>query len=87
MLHEHQKLIPEARQLQERALKITKATEQLVSSGCFAGEQATAQAYTVLAATADFSSDLEYRENLLARTIAFFREAQAVSTHRLCVYY
>lgn len=80
LLHEHKKLIPEARQLQERALKITKATEQLVSSGCFAGEQATYQAYTVLSATSDYLSDLEQREHLLQRAITFFRNAQTVLT-------
>lgn len=77
-MKEHQKLIPESRQLQERAIKITKATEQLVSSGCFAGEQATAQAYAVLSATSDYLSDLDSREALLTRAIAFFRNAHQV---------
>lgn len=78
LLHEHKKLLPEAKQLQERALKITKATEQLVASGCFAGEQATAQSYVVLSATSDYLTDLQNRESLLERVIAFFRTAQTV---------
>lgn len=77
--HEHKKLLPEAKQLQERALKITKATEQLVASGCFAGEQATEKAYGVLSATSDYLSDLQSRDFLLDRVIAFFRSAQTVT--------
>lgn len=78
LLLEHQKLLPESRQLQERAIKITKATEQLVSSGCFAGEQATAKAYSVLSATSDYLADLDAREQLLTRALAFFRNAHTV---------
>ncbi|KAG5897357.1 hypothetical protein JTB14_030240 [Gonioctena quinquepunctata] len=80
LLHEHKKLLPEAKQLQERALKITKATEQLVAAGCFAGEQATAQSYIVLSATSDYLTDLQNRESLLERVIAFFRSAHTVIT-------
>lgn len=79
MLHEHKKLLPEAKQLQERALKITKATEQLVASGCFAGEQATQQSYAVLAATSDYFTDLQNREVLLDRIVTFFKSAQNVT--------
>lgn len=78
LLHEHRKLLPEARQFQERALKITKATEQLVASGCFAGEQATQQSYIILSATSDYFADLQHRESLLERVIMFFRTAQTV---------
>ncbi|XP_066257893.1 uncharacterized protein [Euwallacea similis] len=80
LLHEHKKLLPEAQQLQERTLKITKATEQLLASGCFAGEQATQKAYIVLSSTSDYLSDLQHRESLLERVILFFRTAQTVLT-------
>lgn len=60
-------------------MKITKATEQLVASGCFAGEQASEQSYAVLSATSDYLTDLQNRESLLERVIAFFRTAQTVS--------
>lgn len=76
--HEHKKLLPEAKQLQEKALKITKATEQLVTSGCFAGEQATEQAYLILSSTSDYLTDLQQRDALLDRVIAFFRTSQKV---------
>lgn len=65
--------------MQEKALKITKATEQLVASGCFAGDEATKQAYNVLSATSEYLSELQNRESLLDRVIAFFKSAQAVS--------
>lgn len=64
--------------MQERALKITKATEQLVASGCFAGEQATQKAYVILSGTSDYLADLQHRESLLERVINFFRTAQTV---------
>lgn len=81
LLHEHRKLLPEAKQFQERALKITKATEQLVASGCFAGEEASEQSYTVLSATSDYLTDLQNRESLLERVIGFFRTAHTVSNN------
>lgn len=75
---ENKKLLPEAQQLQERALKVTKATEQLVASGCFAGEEATKQAYTILSTTSEYLSELQSRDTFLERVIAFFKSAQTV---------
>ena len=65
--------------LQDRALKITKATERLISPGHFASEQATAQAYSVLNLSAEYLDIIEQREALLLRAIAFFRSAHTVS--------
>lgn len=76
---EHRKLLPEAQTLQERALKITKAHEQLVASGCYAGEPATEQAYSVLNSTSEYISDLQLRDSLLDRVIYFFKSAQNVT--------
>ncbi|XP_017775027.1 PREDICTED: titin [Nicrophorus vespilloides] len=75
--HEMRKLLPDAKQLQERALKITKATDKLVQSGCFAGSQAIEQAYVVLSSTSDYLADLQQRDHLFERVIAFFRSAQS----------
>ncbi|PSN37212.1 hypothetical protein C0J52_12781, partial [Blattella germanica] len=75
LLHEHKKLLPEAKELQDRALKITKATERLISSEHFASEQATAKAYCVLNLSAEYLDAIEQREALLTRAIAFFRSA------------
>lgn len=73
-------MLPEASQLQERALKITKATEQLGASGCFAGDQATQKSYVILSSTSDYLADLQQREMLLERVINFFRASHTVST-------
>jgi hypothetical protein len=66
-------------ELQDRALKVTKATEQLVASGHFAAEQATAQAYSVLNLSAEYLDVIEQRDTLLCRAVAFFRSAHTVS--------
>lgn len=81
---EHKKLYPEAQQLQEQALKITKAHEQLVASGCYAGEPAKEQAYNVLKATSDYVNDLQLRDDLLERVIDFFKLAQNVNLILIC---
>ncbi|XP_015607040.1 titin isoform X3 [Cephus cinctus] len=77
LLFELKKLQPEAKEFQDRSIKITKLTEQLVSSGHFAGEQATEQAYAILSSAADYINDLDQYESLLNRAIAFFRLAQS----------
>lgn len=76
--NEHDKLYKEAKDLQDKSLKITKATEQFVSSGCFAGEQATAQAYGVLDLATQYLTDLEAKMELLTSAIDFFKSAQHV---------
>lgn len=73
----------EAKEFQDRSLKITKSTETLVSSKHFAGEQATQQAYAILEAAADYINDLDQYETLLNRAIVFFQSAQSVSTNFL----
>ncbi|XP_031789486.1 uncharacterized protein LOC100679567 isoform X4 [Nasonia vitripennis] len=80
LLFELRKLQVEAKDFQDRALKITKSTEHLVSSGHFAGEQATDQAYAILGAAADYMNDLDQYELMLHRALAFFKSAQSVYT-------
>lgn len=70
-------------EFQDRSIKITKSTERLVSSGHFAGEQATEQAYAILGAAADYINDLEHYNALLNRAMAFFDSARSVSTFKL----
>ncbi|KAK9882439.1 hypothetical protein WA026_021470 [Henosepilachna vigintioctopunctata] len=74
---ENKKLLPEAQLLQEKALKITKATEQLLQSGCFAGEEATKQSYAILSLTSDYLTEVQNRSILLERVVEFFRSAQS----------
>ncbi|XP_012286354.1 titin [Orussus abietinus] len=80
LLFEMKKLQAEAKIFQERSIKITRSTEQLVSSGHFAGEQATEQAYAILGAAANYLNDLERYESLLEAAISFFRAAQSALT-------
>ena len=63
---------------QDKAIKITKSTEKLVSSGHFAGEQATKQAYAILGYAADYINDLDQYEALLNKAVAFFELARSV---------
>lgn len=50
-----------------------------MSSGHFAGEQATEQAYAILSTAAEYINDLDQYNTLLSRAIAFFDFAQSVS--------
>ncbi|XP_076170517.1 uncharacterized protein LOC143148247 isoform X3 [Ptiloglossa arizonensis] len=80
LLFELKKLQAEAKEFQDRSIKITKSTERLVSSGHFAGEQATEQAYAILGAAADYVNDLDQYESLLNRAMAFFDSARSAIT-------
>nr|XP_012144065.1 PREDICTED: muscle M-line assembly protein unc-89 isoform X8 [Megachile rotundata] len=80
LLFELKKLQAEAKEFQDRSIKITKSTERLVSSGHFAGEQATEQAYAILGAAADYVNDLDQYESLLNRAVAFFDSARSAIT-------
>ncbi|XP_026674575.1 muscle M-line assembly protein unc-89 isoform X5 [Ceratina calcarata] len=80
LLFELRKLQAEAKEFQDRSIKITKSTERLVSSGHFAGEQATEQAYAILGAAADYVNDLDQYESSLNRAVAFFNSARSAIT-------
>ncbi|XP_071443400.1 titin isoform X2 [Hetaerina americana] len=86
LLHEHKKLENISMDLRDRALKITKATEHLVSSGPAPGGQssaerrATSRAYAVLAGCTDFGELVEQRTAFLMKAISFFRSAQAAQS-------
>ncbi|XP_076636076.1 uncharacterized protein LOC143349064 isoform X2 [Colletes latitarsis] len=80
LLFELKKLQTEAKEFQDRSIKITKSTERLVSSGHFAGEQATEQAYAILGAAADYVNDLDQYESLLNRAVVFFDSARSAIT-------
>lgn len=79
------KYIKDIKELQERAIKITRATEQLVKSGCFAGREASDKAYSVLGACSDFLNDLEARETLLTRAQAFYENGRQVSVTDIAI--
>lgn len=58
-----------------------------MSSGHFAGEQATEQAYAILGAAADYVNDLDQYESLLNRAVAFFDSARSVSIDLLHLFH
>ena len=68
------------KELQERGLKITRATEQLATSGpVFGGEPATQKAYNVLAQCAEYLHDYEQRRTTLENVIRFYHSAREVN--------
>lgn len=62
--------------LRDRALKITKATQELVESGCFAGDEASSKAYSVLSSCTEYFDEVDRREMLLQQSKEFFLEAE-----------
>jgi len=50
-----------------------------VSSGHFAGEQATEQAFAILSTATDYINDLDQYNLLLDRATAFFNLVQSVN--------
>lgn len=58
-----------------------------MSSGHFAGEQATEQAYAILSTAADYINDLDQYNTLLNRAIAFFDFVQSVSVSKFLIIY
>lgn len=74
-------------EFQDRAIKITKSTERLVSSGHFAGEQATEQAYAILSVAADYVNDLDQHNTLLNRAMIFFDLARSVNIFKFLFIY
>lgn len=61
--------------LRDKALRIARATEKLVSSGSFAGDEANAKAYNVLDQCMEYIEFIENRENLLSQSKDFFKVA------------
>lgn len=58
-----------------------------MSSGHFAGEQATEQAYAILSTAADYINDLDQYNILLNRAMTFFEFAQSVSVPKFLIIY
>ncbi|XP_062540646.1 titin isoform X4 [Armigeres subalbatus] len=80
LLQTYQNVKPEALLLRDKSLKITKATEELVSTGCFAGDEACAKAYSILAACTEFVEEVDHREILLSESREFFGRAENLLT-------
>lgn len=78
LLREYVSLKDDAILLRDRALKVAKATEELVRSDCFAGDEACARAYSVLSRCTDFFDETDRRENWLLQAKDFFHRAEEV---------
>lgn len=75
-LEEHTKLKHEAYQMRDRALKITRTTEKLLNSECFAlGDESCARAYNTLSDITEYMDLLDQREQLLLKSRDFFGKA------------
>uniref|UniRef100_A0A182PH82 Ig-like domain-containing protein n=1 Tax=Anopheles epiroticus TaxID=199890 RepID=A0A182PH82_9DIPT len=78
LLTTYQNLKSEAALLRDKTLKITKTTEELLASGCFAGDEACAKAYSVLNACSEHLEEIDHREFLLGQSRDFFTRAATV---------
>uniref|UniRef100_A0A4Y0BLD6 Ig-like domain-containing protein n=1 Tax=Anopheles funestus TaxID=62324 RepID=A0A4Y0BLD6_ANOFN len=78
LLETYQNLKTEAALLRDKSLKITKTTEELLTSGCFAGDEACAKAYSVLNACSEHLEEIDHRESLLGQSRDFFTRASAI---------
>lgn len=63
-------------ELRDRALRLTKATEELVEAGSFANEEVCARAYQVLSKCTEFYDETDRRQSLLEQSKAFFMAAE-----------
>ncbi|KAE8746085.1 hypothetical protein FOCC_FOCC007209, partial [Frankliniella occidentalis] len=79
-LHEHLKLFTEAKDIQERALKMTHATEQLAATGVTAAELAVTQSYAVLNAAAEYLDMCDTLQSMLERAVTFYQAAHTALT-------
>lgn len=64
--------------LRDKSLKITRATEDLVATGCFAGDEASAKSYNVLSQCTEYLDEIDHRENLLRQSKDFFTNGERV---------
>lgn len=77
LLAENDHLKRDAIEFRDKALRLTKATEQLVESGSFAGEETCARSYAVLSKCTDFYTEIDHRDILLRKSIEFFASAES----------
>lgn len=75
LLQDYVALKQDAVSLRDKALKITRATEKLMTSDCFAGDEACAKAYTVLSGCTEYLDSIDYIEHLLVLAKEFFSKA------------
>lgn len=65
--------------LRDRALKITKSTEEVIKKGNFSGEQVSQKAYNILSKCTEYYDEIDLRESLLEKSSEFFQKADRVN--------
>ncbi|KAJ1525037.1 hypothetical protein ONE63_009883 [Megalurothrips usitatus] len=80
LLHEHLKIVAEAKEVQERALKMTHATEQLAASGVTSAESAVTKSYAVLNSATEYLEMCDTLQSMLERAVAFYQAAHTALT-------
>lgn len=80
LLQTYVKAKDDAKNLRDKAVKIAKATQHLVSTGCFAGDQASHKAYNVLSIATEYFDEIDRRQNLLEQSKDFFKKSETVLT-------
>lgn len=76
LLQKYVELKQDAVSLRDKALKITRATEKLLTSGCFAGDEACAKSYQVLSGCTELLDTVERFEQALSQARDFFAKAE-----------
>lgn len=76
LLQDYIALKQDAISLRDKALRITRATEKLVATGCFADDEACNRAYGVLSGCVEYLDSIEQIENLLVQSKEFFAKAE-----------
>lgn len=66
--------------IQERALKLTRWAEELQSKQHISGEELKAEAYLLLEKCGDYANTVDQRAQLLTQSIHFFRVAHTALT-------
>jgi hypothetical protein len=78
LLREYTTFKTNATGLRNKSLQITKATEELVQTGCFAGDEACSKAYEILSKCTEYLDQIDHQEQLLQQSTIFFRKAETV---------
>lgn len=81
LLHQNGSLKRDAIEFRDKALRLTKSTEQVVESGSFSNEETCFRAYSLLSRCTDFYAEKDRREILLQQSVAFFVAAEAALVH------
>lgn len=76
LLQKYVDLKQDAVSLRDKALKITRATEKLLASGCFAGDEACTKSYQVLSGCTELLDTVDRTEHALSQARDFFGKAE-----------